>query len=161
MLSCDPHLYQIIIKPMPLWLFSQSHTFFVGLAIRECVPNHPYLLVSHVVPYQPVAQLHVNWFRPSVHVAPFWQGSLAHSLVSRLGEERPWWRHQMETLSALRVISPVNSPHKGQWREALMLSLICVWINDLENNREADLRRYRAHYDVTVMHCWIVMTSFK
>ena len=23
--------------------------------------------------------------------------------------------------------SPVNSPHKGQWREALMFSLICAW----------------------------------
>ena len=42
-------------------------------------------------------------------------------------------------------------PHKGQWRGALMFSLICVWINDWVNNREAgDLRRYRAHYDVTV-----------
>ena len=31
-------------------------------------------------------------------------------------------------------------------------SLICVWINGWVNNREAgDLRRYRAHYDVTVM----------
>ena len=48
--------------------------------------------------------------------------------------------------------SPVNSPHKGQWRGALMFSLICVWINDWVNNREAgDLRRYRAHYDVNVM----------
>ena len=48
--------------------------------------------------------------------------------------------------------SPVNSPHKGQWRGALMLSLICVWINDWVNNREAGaLRRYRAHYDVIVM----------
>ena len=48
--------------------------------------------------------------------------------------------------------SPVNSPHKGQWRGALMFSLICVWINDWVNNREAgDLRRYRAHYDVIVM----------
>ena len=29
---------------------------------------------------------------------------------------------------------------------------ICVWINGWVNNREAgDLRRYRAHYDVTVM----------
>ena len=47
---------------------------------------------------------------------------------------------------------PVNSPHKGQWRGALMFSLICVWINGWVNNREAgDLRRYRAHYDVTVM----------
>ena len=47
----------------------------------------------------------------------------------------PWWRHQMETFSALwpfvREIhrSPVNSPHKGQWRGALMFSLICIWIS--------------------------------
>ena len=48
--------------------------------------------------------------------------------------------------------SPVNSPHKGQWRGALMVSLIWVWRNDWVNNREAgDLRRCRAHYDVIVM----------
>ena len=48
--------------------------------------------------------------------------------------------------------SPVNSPHKGQWRRALMLSLICAWINGWVNNRDAgDLRRHRAPYDVTVM----------
>ena len=42
--------------------------------------------------------------------------------------------------------------HKGQWRGALMFSLICVWINGWVNNGEAgDLRRYRAHYAVTVM----------
>ena len=41
---------------------------------------------------------------------------------------------------------------KGQRRGALMFSLICVWINGWENNLEAgDLRRYHAHYDVTVM----------
>ena len=50
--------------------------------------------------------------------------------------------------------SPVNSPHKGQWRGALMFSLICVWINGWGNNREyGDLRRYCAHYDVIVMKC--------
>ena len=48
--------------------------------------------------------------------------------------------------------SPVNSPHKGQWRGASMFSLICAWINGWANNREAgDLRRLRAHYDVTVV----------
>ena len=48
--------------------------------------------------------------------------------------------------------SPVNSHHKGQWRGALMFSLICAWINGWVNNREAgDLRRHRAHYDVIVM----------
>ena len=48
--------------------------------------------------------------------------------------------------------SPVNSPHKGQWRGALMYSLICEWTNGWANNREAgDLGRHRAHYDVIVM----------
>ena len=48
--------------------------------------------------------------------------------------------------------SPVNSPHKGQWRGVLMFSLMCAWTNDWVNNRDAgDLRRHRAHYDVIVM----------
>ena len=70
----------------------------------------------------------------------------------------PWWRHQMETLSALLALCagnspvPVNSPHKGQWRGALMFSFIYAWINDWVNNREAgDLRRQDGHYDVIVM----------
>ena len=48
---------------------------------------------------------------------------------------------------------PVSSPHKGQWRGAMMFSLICASINGWVNNRKAiDLRRHRAYYDVTVMH---------
>ena len=48
--------------------------------------------------------------------------------------------------------SPVNSPHKGQWRGALMFSLICNWINDWVNNRETGyFRCYHAHYDVNGM----------
>ena len=45
---------------------------------------------------------------------------------------------------------------KGQWRGALMFSLIPVWINGWVNNREAgDLKRDRAHYDVTLMQCTV------
>ena len=48
--------------------------------------------------------------------------------------------------------SPVNSPHKGQWRGALRFSLICAWIHGWLTYREAgDLRHHRAHYDATVM----------
>ena len=64
------------------------------------------------------------------------------------------WKHFPRNWPFVRGIhrSPVNSPHKGQWRGALMFSLICVWIKDWVNNREAgDFRRYRAHFDVIVM----------
>ena len=48
---------------------------------------------------------------------------------------------------------PVDSPHKSQWREALMLSQISAWTNGWASNRDAgDLRRLCAHYDVNVMH---------
>ena len=47
---------------------------------------------------------------------------------------------------------PVDSLHKGQWRGALMYSVICAWTNAWANNRDAgDLRWYRAHNDVTLM----------
>ena len=47
---------------------------------------------------------------------------------------------------------PVNSPHKGQWRGALMFSFTYAWISGWVNNREAGkLRRRLAHYDVIVM----------
>ena len=64
------------------------------------------------------------------------------------------WKHFPRYWPFVRGIHrwPVNSPHKGQWRGALMFSLICAWIKDWVNNREAgDLWRSRGHYDVTVM----------
>ena len=72
------------------------------------------------------------------------------------------WKHFTRYWPFARGIhrSPMNSPHKGQWRGAFMFPLICIgifygWIN----NREAgDLRRNCAHCDVSVMwkiyyHC--------
>ena len=53
---------------------------------------------------------------------------------------------------------PGESPHKGQWRGALMFSLICARINGWVNNREnGSLRRHRTHYDVIVMMCLLVV----
>ena len=65
------------------------------------------------------------------------------------------WKHFPRNWPFVRGIhrSPVNSPHKGQWRRALVFSLICVWINGWVNNRGVgDLRRHRAHFDVNVMY---------
>ena len=61
------------------------------------------------------------------------------------------WKHFPRYWPFVRGIhrSPVNSLHQGQWRGALMFSLICAWIY----NREAgDLRRRRVHCDATVMY---------
>ena len=73
-------------------------------------------------------------------------------------ERSSWWRHQMETFSALLAIfkgnSPVTSefPHKGQWRGALMFSFIFVWKKVWVNNRDAgDLKHHHTDYDVTLM----------
>ena len=67
-----------------------------------------------------------------------------------------WWRHQMETFSALLALVrgihrlSVDSPQKGQWRGVLMF----LWsapeqtVNNLETS---DSRHNRAHYDVFVM----------
>ena len=64
--------------------------------------------------------------------------------------------------------SPVNSLHKGQWRRALMFSLLCTWIHGWVNNSEAgDLRCHHAHYDITVMQNmnrlskWIVKSWYE
>ena len=65
------------------------------------------------------------------------------------------WKHFTRYWPFVRGIhrSPVKSPRKGQWPGALMLLLICVWINGWENNREAgDLGSHRAHDDVIVMN---------
>ena len=67
------------------------------------------------------------------------------------------WKHVPRDWPFVHGIhwSPVNSPHKGQWCGALIFSLICAWISDWVNNREACyLRRRRAHYNVTVTTTW-------
>ena len=83
---------------------------------------------------------------------------------------RNWWDHSWwasfslmmtssnGTLSALLAFvrgihrSPVNFPHKGQWRRALRFSLICAWTHDCANSCDSgDLKRHRTYYDVIVM----------
>ena len=56
--------------------------------------------------------------------------------------------------------SPVNSPHRGKWRGALMSHLDCAWTNSWANKGDAgDLGRHCAQCDVTVMcrGTWVVV----
>ena len=64
------------------------------------------------------------------------------------------WKHFPRCWHFVRGIhrSPVDSPLKRKWRGVLVFYLIRAWTNGWANNRDAgDLRRYRAHYDVTLM----------
>ena len=125
------------------WNFNQTITVsFKKMQIKMPFANWwSFCLAINMSTYQHFLDLHATWF--------MWPDNVWHST---------WWRHQMETFSALLALCagnspvPMNSPHKGQWRGALMFSLIFVCINGWVNNRETgDLRRYRGHYDVIVM----------
>ena len=69
-----------------------------------------------------------------------------------------WLRHSMETFSALLAICAGNSPVPGEFpaqrpvKRSFDVSLSCASVNAWANNLEAgDLRRHRAHYDVSAM----------
>ena len=83
--------------------------------------------------------------------------TLATSDISRVGALNPD-RASLASIPVWWHRSPVNSFHTGQWRGALMFSLICDWINAWVNIHEAgDLRRHRTHYDVIVMYCTVLL----
>ena len=57
--------------------------------------------------------------------------------------------------------SPVDPPHKGQWREALVISSICAWANGWVNDQDTGhLRHHRAHYDATVLENKILSNDY-
>ena len=72
-----------------------------------------------------------------------------------------WWRHQMETISALLALCAGNSRVTGEFPTQRPVTrsfddffdlCLCVWTSGWANTRAAgDLRRHRANYDVTVM----------
>ena len=91
---------------------------------------------------------------PTKPCAYFLGYTVRHPKLYSLHDDVIKWKHFPRYWPVVRGIhrSPVNSPHKGQWRGALIFSLICAWMNDYVNNCEVgDLRRHIAHYGVTVM----------
>ena len=94
-----------------------------------------------------------SWFQTPICTPPRMLSSLNGIMSPRIFDHDDVikWKHFPRYWPFVRGIhrSPVNSPHKGQWRRALMFSLICTWINGWVNNHEA------GDYDVTVP----IMTS--
>ena len=58
----------------------------------------------------------------------YWQELSLHSFL--LDDDVIKWKHFLRYWPFVLGIHwfPMNSPHRGQWRRALVFSLICVWI---------------------------------
>ena len=90
--------------------------------------------------------------RPSMYIF------MSHKSPTFRGSLWSWWRHRMETFSALLALCagnspvPVNSPYKRPVTRSFDVFFDLRLINDCVNKREAgNLRRHRGHYDVIVM----------
>ena len=144
-------------------MINSSHCFSVdnqtlsGYAWYDtCIP---YTTLAHKlmqIQYNPVKCIVVLMWFVEMFVDIAWPVHVQHhgQLLIGLHDDVIKWKHFPRYWPFMRGIhrSPVNSPHKGQWRGALMFSLFCARINGWVNNREAgNLRSHCAHYDVIVM----------
>ena len=88
---------------------------------------------------------------------------LKKQLISALAEFwKTWWRHQMETFSALLAICAGNSLVSGEFpaqrpvtRSFDVFFDVRVWVNTREAGH---LRRCRIHYDVIVMDYVVILS---
>ena len=82
-----------------------------------------------------------SWQKIFFYVGCWCPSSLHHQVICSHGiynhDDIIKWKHFQHYWPFVRGIhrSPVNSPHKGQWRRALMFSLICTWTNGWIYNR--------------------------
>ena len=95
-----------------------------------------------------------GWVRPRKKSVCWYKCSFV--LIQLAVSQTSWRRHQMEAFSALLAICAVNSPVSGEFPSQrpvtrsfdVFFDLNNDWVN---NHQAGDLRRHRAHYDVTVM----------
>ena len=90
-----------------------------------------------------------NWWIPMTKVsnASFQMVEETSQVSWRLKYQHPlpWWRHQMEIFP--RYWSPVNSPHKGQWRGALVFF-------DLRLNKQLSKQSWSWWFETPSFSLW-------
>ena len=140
--SCRKHMQ---------WNKSTMNKYYRILSHGNSHTNEMFTLKSFLLVLLPLNTLSF-WSQESWHSVSLIQQSCLHQVVFRLNQSSHddviKWKHFPRYWPFVRV----NSPHKGQWRGALMFTLICARINGWANNCKAgDLRRNHAHYDVIVV----------
>ena len=118
-----------------------------GPVVRHAFPRHNVVMSMYMYyPYgwHTAAQILYTYAR----VTSFW-----HKVCGA------WWRHQMETFSALLALCAGNSPITGEFPSPRSVTRSFDISFDLRLNKRlskhsrdaGDLRYHRAHYDVTVL----------
>ena len=99
---------QVLLVLCPVGAVGSSHSKFPTSKTRPISLSGVMELINNYIPYISLLCNYKNY-----------------GMLSFIDGQDSWWRHQMETFSALLALCagnspvPVNSPHKGQWREAL------------------------------------------
>ena len=130
-----------------------SHHCFKKWFVAFSAPSYHFKVIRPIFRLNPSekVQWNLNWNT--------WQ-SIKWNTFENVASKmfNTWWRHQMETFSAVLAICAGNSPVPGEFPAQRPVARSFNVFFDLRlnkrlsNQREAgDLRRYRAHYDVNVM----------
>ena len=134
-MGIGPILSQLIVGPVGeprcfLWSNNETDTTRQTVwfdSLLHHVIHHWYRNVQSIIP-KLVCYVRWNYGRKQIWLNVHqWTGTwLDHDDVIK-------WKHSPRYWPFVRGIhrSPVNSPHKGQWRGALVFSLICAWIKSL------------------------------
>ena len=140
-----------------LWSYSLAEfvlmSYLINLICKKCMSWYMLLVSDTLLNVRFQEQSTLNRFKVQRYGFLWFRIIFVDQMMS-FHDDVIKWKHFPRYWPFVRGIhrSLVNSPHKSQWRGALMFSLICAWINGWVNNREAgDLRRHRAHNGITVM----------
>ena len=137
--------FYLVLCPCVLNADSWSMFLLIGTMIRfdGILPDFPYRKFGHTVPLQLTETrglLTLIWSQPfsvcrgimyhSLHCSVLHRVRAVNDMTFCNHDDVITWKHFPRFWPFMRGIhrSPVNSPHKGQRRGALMFSLICVWI---------------------------------
>ena len=121
------HTVQNITDFDPNWAFLDYRPVAAFKSLRFAlffIQNNFLIGCTH---YPESSMLLITLMCPLTGCSP-WSG--VH-LVSAQHDDVIKWKHFLRYWPFVRGIhrSPENSPNKGQWRGALIFSLICAWIN--------------------------------
>ena len=130
------------VRPSVAW-FSEHYCF--GISVPNLIYIFPMPLSWSLVIFVLkgiIIYIYIYFFFTSKYWSKTWRPSwlqMYNFFLFFFHDDVIKWKHYLRYWPFVRGIhqSPMNSPHKSQWRGALMFSLICAWMNGWVNTHEA------------------------